>query len=76
MFTQCVTTEIDALATALYLRADDLLKASPDWAPWRPRVGLEPKFSDAELVALAVIQALLGFVSEARRLRYAHTPTV
>lgn len=67
-----MTTEIDTLATALYVRADDLLKASPDWAPWRPRVGLEPKLSDAELVTLAVMQALLGFVSEARWLRYAH----
>jgi 2C-methyl-D-erythritol 2,4-cyclodiphosphate synthase len=28
-------------------------------------VGLEPKPSDADLVTLAVIQALLGFVSEA-----------
>lgn len=32
---------------------------------------MEPKLSDAELVTLAVIQTLLGFVSEARRLRYA-----
>ncbi|MCC0096590.1 IS982 family transposase [Streptomyces flavotricini] len=68
-----MTTEIDTLATALYVRVDDLLKASPHLAPWRPRVGLEPKLSDAELVTLAVMQALLGFVSEARWLRYAHT---
>ncbi|MET8412489.1 IS982 family transposase [Streptomyces sp. NPDC005195] len=67
-----MTTEIDTLATALYVRVDDLLKASPHLAPWRPRVGLEPKLTDAELVTLAVMQALLGFVSEARRLRYAN----
>ncbi|MEU9444370.1 IS982 family transposase [Streptomyces sp. NPDC048304] len=67
-----MTTEMDTLATALYVRVDDLLKASPPLAPWRPRVGLEPKLSDAELVTLAVMQALLGFVSEARWLRYAH----
>ncbi|MFD4814522.1 IS982 family transposase [Streptomyces sp. NPDC058418] len=67
-----MTTEIDTLATALYVRVDDLLKASPHLAPWRPRVGLEPKLSDAELVTLAVMQALLGFVSEARWLRHAH----
>ena len=30
-----------------------------------------PQISDAELVTLAVMQALLGFVSEARWLRYA-----
>ncbi|MET7719026.1 IS982 family transposase [Streptomyces sp. NPDC005407] len=67
-----MTTEIDTLATALYVRVDDLLKASPHLAPWRPRVGFEPKLSYAELVTLAVMQALLGFVSEARWLRYAH----
>lgn len=61
-----VTTKIDTLTTEPYVRVDDLLKASPHLAPWRPRVGLEPKFSDAELVTLAVMQALLGFVSETR----------
>lgn len=35
-------------------------------------MGLEPKLSDAELVTLAVMQAMLGFVSEARWLRHAH----
>jgi hypothetical protein len=34
-------------------------------------VGIAPKLSDAELVTLAVMQALLGFVSEARWLRHA-----
>jgi hypothetical protein len=34
-------------------------------------VGIAPKLSDAELVTLAVLQALLGFTSEARWLRYA-----
>ncbi|OUC98906.1 IS982 family transposase [Streptosporangium minutum] len=66
-----MTTEIDTLATALYVHVDDLLKASPDLGPWRPRVGLAPKLSDAELVTLAVMSALLGFTSERRWLRYA-----
>jgi len=66
-----VTTELDTLATALYVRTDDLLKESPQIAPLRPRAGLAPKLSDAELVTLAVIQALLGFTSEARFLRHA-----
>jgi hypothetical protein len=35
-------------------------------------VGIAPKLSDAELVTLAVLQALLGFTSEARWLRYGH----
>jgi hypothetical protein len=34
-------------------------------------VGIAPKLSDAELVTLAVMQALLGFTSEARWLRHA-----
>jgi len=34
-------------------------------------VGLAPRITDAELVTLAVMQALLGFTSEARWLRYA-----
>jgi hypothetical protein len=66
-----VTTNLDTLATALYVRTDDLLKDSPQLAPWRPGTGITPRLSDAELVTLAVMQALLGFTSEARWLRYA-----
>src|SRR6266581_4749666 len=66
-----VTTDLDTLATALYVRTDDLLKESPQLAPCRPDVGIDPKLSDAELVTLAVMQALLGFASEARWLRHA-----
>jgi hypothetical protein len=68
---QFVTTNLDTLATALYVRTDDLLKESPQLAPCRPDVGIDPKLSDAELVTLAVMQALLGFASEARWLRHA-----
>ena len=63
--------DLDTLATALYARIDDLLKCCPERAPWRPVIGICPQISDAELVTLAVMQALLGFVSEARWLRYA-----
>ena len=52
--------DLDTLATALYVRTDDLLKTCPQWAPWRPPVGIAPELSDAELVTLAVLQALLG----------------
>lgn len=65
-----MTNNLDTLATALYVRIDDLLKAAPHLAPWRPKVGIAPKLSDAELVTLAVMQALLGFTSEARWLRH------
>jgi hypothetical protein len=66
-----VDADLDTLATALYVRIDELLKAAPQLAPWRPTVGIAPKLSDAELVTLAVMQALLGFTSEARWLRHA-----
>jgi hypothetical protein len=68
-----VDADLDTLATALYVTIDDLLTTTPGLAPWRPTVGIAPKLSDAELVTLAVMQALLGYVSEARWLRYAKT---
>jgi hypothetical protein len=64
--------DLDTLATALYVRVDDALKDDPGLAPWRPEVGIAPKLSDAELVTVAVMQALLGFTSETRFLRFAH----
>jgi Transposase DDE domain len=67
-----VDADLDTLATALYVRVDDLLKSSPEHAPARPRVGITPKISDAEVVTLSVMQALLGHTSEARWLRFAH----
>ena len=63
--------DLDTLVTALYVRIDDLLVAHPEWAPERPVVGIAPTLSDAELVTLAVLQALLGFDSEARFIRWA-----
>jgi hypothetical protein len=66
-----VDADLDTLATALYVRTDDLLKACPQWAPRRPEVGITPELSDAEALTLAVLQALLGYVSEARWLRFA-----
>ena len=63
--------DLDTLATALYVTSDDFLADNPQHRPWRPRVGLAPRLTDAELVTLVVLQALLGFTSEARFLRYA-----
>jgi hypothetical protein len=60
---QFVKTDRDTLATGLYVKADDLLRESPPLAPFRPEVGIGPKLSDAEMVTLAVMQALLGFTS-------------
>jgi len=66
-----VDADLDTLATALYVTADDLLVAHPERVPTRPRVGIVPKISDAEVLTLAVMQALLGYTSETRWLRYA-----
>lgn len=63
--------DLDTLATALYATVDDLLKAFPERAPARPRVGIAPRLSDAELVTMSVMQALLGFANETRWLRFA-----
>ena len=63
--------DLDTLATALYVITDDLLIAHPERVPARPRVGIIPKTSDAEMLTLAVMQALLGFTSEVHWLRYA-----
>jgi hypothetical protein len=67
-----VDADLDTLATALYVTTDDLLRNHPERAPLRPAVGLQPQISDAELLTVAVLQALLGFTSERRWLRYAH----
>jgi len=67
-----VDADLETLATALYVTADDFLADNPQHRPWRPQVGLTPRLSDAELITLVVLQALLGFTSEARWLRYAN----
>ncbi|MGW7596128.1 IS982 family transposase, partial [Streptomyces rubiginosohelvolus] len=38
-----MTPDLDSLATALYVKTDDVLKTSPHLAPWRPAVGITPK---------------------------------
>jgi hypothetical protein len=67
-----VDADLDTLATALYVTTDDLLKVHPEQVPWRPAVGIPPRVTDAEIITLAVMQALLSFISEARFLRYAN----
>lgn len=66
-----VTNDVDTLATALYATTDDILKEHPELALWRPPVGITPRLSDAELVSLARMQAILGFTSEAKWLGHA-----
>jgi hypothetical protein len=57
-----VTTDLNTLLTALYVWIDDSLGR-------RRPVGRPPKLTDAELLTLAVAQALLGVHSETRWLR-------
>lgn len=35
--------DLDALATAFYVAADDLLKTHPERIPYWPRIGISPK---------------------------------
>jgi len=65
-----VENDIETLAIALYVKIDDMLKKWPDLAPARPEGGISPTVSDAELLTMAVMSALLGFTSERRWLRY------
>jgi hypothetical protein len=65
-----VDNDIETLATALYVKIDDMLRDWPDLAPERPADGFAPALTDAELLTMAVMSALLGFTSERRWLRY------
>lgn len=47
-------TDLDTLATALFVKTDDLLNSSPQLAPRHPAAGITPQLSDAELVTLAI----------------------
>ena len=60
-----MTTDLNTLLTALYVKIDDEIGGTRC-------LGRPPLLSDSELVCLAVAQALLGYHSEARWLRYAN----
>ncbi|GGV43457.1 hypothetical protein GCM10010293_50070 [Streptomyces griseoflavus] len=66
-----MTNKLDTLATALYVKTDDRLRASPHQRHGVRPSGSAPQLTDAELVILAMMQAMLGFTSEARWLRHA-----
>ncbi|GGS63009.1 hypothetical protein GCM10010156_22390 [Planobispora rosea] len=67
-----MTTDLNTLLTALYVTIDDWLGAAG--AP--ARLGRPPRLTDAELLTVAIAQALLGIRSETRWLRFlpAHLP--
>ncbi|MEU9883927.1 hypothetical protein [Sphaerisporangium sp. NPDC051011] len=60
-----MTTDLNTLVAALYVKIDDEIGGTRC-------IGRPPLLSDSELVCLAVAQAVLGFHSEARWLRFAH----
>ena len=60
-----MTTNLDTLVTALYVKIDD------EYAGITRLPGRPPKLSHSELLCLAVMQAMLGFHCEARWLRHA-----
>lgn len=64
-------TGLDALATALYVEVDDFVAAHPELVPWRPKIGIKPQVSDAELLTLGVMAVLLQFDNETRWVRHA-----
>jgi hypothetical protein len=68
-----MNAELDAFATELYVTIDDILIAEPGLAPIRPEVGIEPQLSDAELITMAILQALLGYANEAKFIRFARS---
>jgi DDE family transposase len=68
-----VHADLETLATALYVKVDDELKTRPELRRPRPAGAIPPRLSDAELITLAVLQALLNIRSERRWIRYAHT---
>jgi len=51
--------DLDTLATALYVTTDDLLKNHPERVPARPKIGLEPRITDAEPSFAGVAQQRL-----------------
>ena len=59
-----MTTNLDTLVTALYVKIDD------EYAALARLPGRPPRLSHPELLCLAVMQAMLGFHCEARWLRH------
>jgi len=58
-----VENNIDTLATALYATCDDYLNAHPQLLPPRPKIGIQPRITDAEIITLAVMESLQGYTS-------------
>lgn len=57
-------TDLDSLATALYVAPGDLLGSHSGQPPALALVGIVLQISHAELIVLSVMQALLGYHPE------------
>ena len=75
MGSSLMDTGLEALAAAKHITVNDLLMDYPEVLPSRPRVGIVAVTSDAEIITLAVVQALLGHTSETRWIRRLRTDT-
>lgn len=62
-------TALEALATTLHVAVDDLLEEYPELLPPRPWVRIVSVTSEAEIITLVVVRALLGDTSQARWIR-------
>ena len=56
-------SSLDDSLTALYVFVDDFLLARPDLAAWRHSPNQQPAFSDAEVLAIALMQSELQVAS-------------
>lgn len=54
---------IDDQLTEIYCFVDDFLKAHPDCANWRASNHSQPKFSDAEVLTIALMQGYFGYAT-------------
>ncbi|MFF0150168.1 IS982 family transposase [Micromonospora sp. NPDC005203] len=52
------------------------MKASPQLNPYRPKFGITPKITDAELITVSVMQALRGYHNVSRWIRYARNSLI
>src|SRR5436305_10275990 len=58
-----MTTSIEHQMTEIYCFVDDYLRAHPALANWRRSPHSEPRFSDSEVITIALLQGPLGVAS-------------
>jgi transposase len=61
---------IEDQVTVLYCFVDDTLKAHPETLQWRHSPNAHPRFTDAEVIAVALLQGCLGVATLKETYRY------